>query len=255
MLRHVAAGPRLRLLLAGLSLAGLWAMTTRSFSAAQEVDTALIVSVDVSNSVDERRYKLQMEGIARALEDPAVIDAILNGPQGGILFSLVTWADKPQVSIPWKRIATKEDALELAAVVRKLPQQGGEFTCLAGMLRNLADKVVPQVPLKATRVVIDVSGDGHDNCNPTEPVATLRDELVGYGVIINGLPILEGNDAATLEDWYRKNVMGGNGSFVLPAEGFEDFGRAIRQKFVVEISGVMPAARHAGKIETGSDPS
>jgi hypothetical protein len=33
------------------------------------VDTALIVSVDVSGSVDDRRYALQMDGIAAALEE------------------------------------------------------------------------------------------------------------------------------------------------------------------------------------------
>ncbi len=70
-----------------------------------EVDTALIVSVDVSNSVDEHRYRLQMEGIAKALEDPEVLKAILNGPQGGILIAMVTWADKPRLSLPWQRIA------------------------------------------------------------------------------------------------------------------------------------------------------
>src|SRR5262249_53974171 len=44
-----------------------------------EVDTALIVAVDVSNSVDDKRYRLQMEGIAQALEDPGVIQAIVGG--------------------------------------------------------------------------------------------------------------------------------------------------------------------------------
>ena len=60
---------------------------------APPVDTALIVSVDVSNSVDDARYKLQMEGIAKALEDPGVIDAITGGSNGGILFSMVTWSE------------------------------------------------------------------------------------------------------------------------------------------------------------------
>ncbi len=65
-----------------------------------QVDTALVVSVDVSNSVDENRYRLQMEGIAAALEDPGVIEAITNGPNGGILFSMVTWADRPEFALP-----------------------------------------------------------------------------------------------------------------------------------------------------------
>jgi len=202
-----------------------------------DVDTALIVSVDVSNSVDEHRYKLQMEGIAKALEDPEVLKAILNGPQGGILFSMVTWADKPKLSLPWQRIASAADAVAVAAKVRALPRQTGEFTCVSGMLRSISDKVVPQIPAKALRIVVDVSGDGSENCNPEEPPALVRDELAAAGVTVNGLPILEGDEGPTLEQWFRDNVMGGPGSFILPANGFSDFGRAIRQKFMIEISG------------------
>lgn len=221
-------------------LALLSVLATRHLALAQGedngVDTALIVSVDVSNSVDAHRYKLQMEGIAQALEDPSVIDAIIGGAKGGILFSMVTWADKPRIAVPWKRIASAADARMVALEVRALPQQGGEFTCVTGMLRNVADKVITQIPVKATRIVLDVSGDGKENCNPQEATTAVRDELVSYNVTINGLPILEGDQAGSLEEWYRENVMGGPGAFVLPAEGFEDFGRAIRQKFVIEIS-------------------
>lgn len=202
-----------------------------------EVDTALIVSVDVSNSVDEARYRLQMEGIAKALEDPGVVAAITTGPQAAILFSIMTWADRSEMTLPWVRISSAAEARAVAARIRKLPRVKGEFTCLSRMLRNVADKVVPQIPAAANRVVIDVSGDGHDDCNPAEPAGAVRDELVAGKVVINGLPILDGDEGKTIEDWYRTNVMGGVGSFVIPANGYGDFERAIRQKFVVEISG------------------
>ena len=117
---------------------------------------------------------------------------------------------------------------------------------MATMLRSVADKVGTQIPAKATRVVIDVSGDGKDDCNTEVPVETIRDEIVGYGVTINGLPILEGDEATTLEAWYRDHVMGGVGAFILPANGFADFGRAIRQKFVVEISDLERPNNHHG---------
>jgi hypothetical protein len=222
---------------------------------AQPVDTALIVSVDVSNSVDEARYKLQMEGIAKALEDPGVIEAITGGSGGGILFSMVTWADKPAIAVPWMRITSKADALAVAKRVRTLPHQGGEFTCMTRMLRSVNDKIVPQIPAKAMRIVIDVSGDGPDNCNADEPIEKVRDELVSNGVTINGLPILLDTPEAgamlpkavpggphPLEQWYRDHVRGGSGSFVLPALGYADFERAIRQKFVIEMSGLTPPA-------------
>lgn len=226
------------------------------FATAQEaapVDTALVVSVDVSNSVDDSRYKLQMEGIAKALEDPGVIQAITGGGNGGILFSMVTWADTPSFVIPWIRISSKADALAAARRVRSLPRQGGEFTCMTRMLRSANDKIVPQIPAKAERVIIDVSGDGPDNCNADESIEHVRNELISSGVTINGLPILldTPEDSALLpkavpggppplEQWYRQHVMGGPSSFVLPAQGYGDFERAIRQKFVIEVSGLDP---------------
>ena len=251
-----------------IALAFVFAALTRFGlgASAQEVqvDTALVVSVDVSNSVDAERYKLQLEGIAAALEDPSVVDAIVNGPNGGILFSMVMWADKPSIALPWTRITNKEEAKALAQRVRKIQNPGGEFTCMSRMLRSINDKIVPQIPAKALRIVIDVSGDGPDNCNADESAASVRDELVANGVTVNGLPILLGTpNAATdgvapttveptgaepkhpLETWYRENVMGGSGSFVLPANGYGDFGRAIRQKFVIEISERATGTHHA----------
>lgn len=202
----------------------------------RSVDTALILAVDVSNSVDARRYRLQVGGIADALEDPAVQAIILGGARGGIAISVILWADRPHLSIPWVRVASAADAKALAGRVRRLTRQGGEFTCVAQMMRFVADKITPQIPVKATRVVLDVSGDGQENCNPGLASAAVRDELVGFGLTINGLPILEGEQAATLAGWYRDNVIGGPGAFLQPAESFEDFGRAFRQKFVTEIS-------------------
>lgn len=230
-----------------------------------EVDTALIVAIDVSNSVDDQRYKLQMEGIAQALEDPGVIQAIIGGAKGGILFSLVTWSDQPTVNLPWTHIASEADAKAAARKVRALPRQGGEFTCMSRMMRVVSDKIVPQIPAKAAKVVLDISGDGPDNCNSAEPIQHVRDELVQYGVTVNGLPILaaEGPEVVTpgapstqsylpaqqkadpLETWFQENVKGGPGSFVLPAHGYADFGRAIRQKFVLEVSEFSSQVRRA----------
>ena len=225
------------------AIACLLAAVSLTASARQSyppVDTALVIAVDVSNSVDEHRYRLQMNGIAKALEDPGVIGTILNGAQGAILVSVVAWSDRPQVALDWMRISSKEEAFAVAARVRALPRISGEFTCLANMLRYLNDKVLPTVPARSLRKVVDVSGDGKDNCNSRVATPEIRDELVGYGTVINGLPILEGSEALTLENWYRDNVQGGPGSFILAAESFADFGRAIRQKFIVEISGIEP---------------
>lgn len=224
----------------------------------QMADTALVVSVDISNSVNVENFRLQMEGIASALEDSEVVKTISSGPNGHILFSMVTWSTQAEVAVPWTKIANARDAREVAGRVRALPRNwtGGEATCIAGMFDFVRDKLLVEVRGRALRSVVDVSGDGPDNCGGGQDVTAARDKVVAGGVTVNGLPILDGaysGDDVTvagwrvnagkpsvagqeLKAWYSANVRGGPGSFVLPAQGFADFARAIRRKFVMEIS-------------------
>ena len=252
--------------LAGLLLC--WGMLSQPQSpvraqAVKEADTALVLAVDVSDSVDATRYALQMEGIAQALEDDRVVNTITSGAQGRILISLVQWADQAEIALPWQIIETADDARRIAALIRTLPQKAGEFTCVARTMRYVRDQVLSELPMMTVRAVIDVSGDGIDNCqDPSESIA-VRDQLANAGIVINGLPIIvEGENevvgsgayrapgyglralprgpatsSTTLDAWYRKHVIGGPGAFLIVAHGFEDFGRAFRQKFITEVSG------------------
>jgi hypothetical protein len=245
-------------------------------SADAPVDVALVVSVDVSGSVDEGRYGLQMNGIAKALEDPRVIASMLSGPRASILFSMVEWSEKATVAIAWTRIASREDALAVAARVRKTSRPEGEFTCVAHMMSFVAEVVAPAIPVKAQRVVMDVSGDGVDNCDGDETTSAMRDQLVLAGVTINGLPINEGDPAepvgggayrapgrpfqqrripaqtATLEPWYRDHVMGGPNAFLMPAQGYRDFDRAILEKFAIEVSAAPSPRSHFAALNAAA---
>jgi len=204
------------------------------------VDTALVLAVDVSQSVNEERFALQMEGIAKAFEDSEVQRSLFSGPHRAMFVTLVEWSDKAMVAVPWTLIASAEDAKAFAETLRKTPRHGAEFTCMSRALQLVGDKVLPFLPMPANRTVVDVSSDGHDNCNLSPTVDVLRDALVAEGVIINGLPILEGDEAATLEPWYKAHVIGGTSAFTVPAHGYADFERAMRRKFVTEISEVVP---------------
>ena len=192
--------------------------------------------MDVSDSMDEARFNLQMEGVAAALSAEDVADSILSGPHRAILLAVVQWSNRPVLSLPWTLLTTRDDIRQVAGKIRRLDRASHDFTCMSGALRSIADKVITQLPVPSDRVVIDVSGDGHDNCNPREPVDAVRDELASRGVAINGLPILEGDEEATLEAWYRAHVIGGPNAFLMPAAGFADFERAMRRKFIIEIS-------------------
>lgn len=229
------------------------------------VDTALVLAVDVSNSVDEQRYRLQIEGIARAVEDPGVMKAVLGGVNGAIAVALVEWADDAVVTLDWEVIRSAEDAQRVAAGIRALTHRRGEYTCMARMMRIVDEHVFNSLPATADRLVLDVSGDGIDNCADPSASDEIRDELIGRRVTINGLPIIvEGENqvvgsgayrapgyglrelpsgpdtgTTTLDAWFYAHVVGGPAAFLLPANGYQDFGRAFRQKFVTEISAAM----------------
>lgn len=245
-----------------------------STKTADMVDTALIVAVDVSQSVDEVRYRLQMEGIAQALEDPGVLASVTSGPNGGILFSMVAWADNARQVIGWQRIASEADAFAVAKLLRNLPHEGGEFTCMARMLRTISVSIIPAIPIKAHRIVVDVSGDGVDNCTDIDGLHAERDRVLAMGTTINGLPIIvpgendvvgsgayrapgyglrelpqrPDQDATTLDQWFKDHVIGGPGTFLMTAKGYNDFGRALRQKFVTEISAAGLAPQGDGRF-------
>jgi hypothetical protein len=204
--------------------------------AAEMTDIALVLAVDVSESVTPERYALQMEGIARAFHDRQVQGSILSGAHRSMFATLVEWSNKPYVVLPWTLITSAEEADSFADDIRRAPRADNQFTCLSRALEVIEGKVLPFLPAPAERTIIDVSGDGRDNCNPTKSVDAVRDELVAAGATINGLPILEGDEAATLEAWYREHVIGGPAAFLVPAHGFADVQRAMRQKFIVEIS-------------------
>jgi hypothetical protein len=207
---------------------------------AEMVDTALVLAVDVSESINTERYALQMAGIGKTFEDPEIQQMILSGPNHSMFVALVEWSSKAFLSVPWTLITSPGDAQAFADKVQQTPRFDNQFTCMAKALQVVRDKVLPFLPVAATRTIIDVSGDGRDNCNTSPPVDAVRDQLVLGGVTINGLPILEGDEAATLEDWYGHHVIGGPAAFLVPALGFSDFERAMRKKFLVEVSSRFP---------------
>jgi hypothetical protein len=92
-------------------------------------------------------------------------------------------------------------------------------------------------PYRATRRVIDISGDGSNNRGRS--VTQARDEAIAKGVGINGLPILALEPY--LDRYYQENVVGGPGAFVIAAQNYETFSDAILKKLIAEIAAVTPS--------------
>ena len=51
---------------------------------------------------------------------------------------------------------------------------------------------------------------------------------------VNGLAII--NEAVDLDEYYRKNVIGGPGAFVISARNYDDYAEAILLKLLREIN-------------------
>lgn len=201
--------------------------------AARACELALVLAIDVSVSVDVGEYELQMTGIARALRDPEVVAAIEATGPGGIAVTLVQWSSFPYhaQAVGWTHVADREAVAPLADEIARSPRQFSQFGTGIGNALTFSSKLFDSAPVGCRRRVIDVSGDGRNN-ELISP-ADVRTVLVAKGIVINGLAVLDGD--AGLADYYRREVIGGSGSFVLEALVFEDFAAAMKLKLLREI--------------------
>lgn len=200
--------------------------------AGEPVDTALVLAVDVSLSVNDERYALQKEGIAAAFENPDLAKAIAQGPNGAVAVTVMEFSD-PDRQFPvveWTRVASAEDAKRLAQRIRQSRRSSDGLTGVADALLA-ADELFGESPFPASRRIIDISGDGMNNIG-TEMTAA-RDRVLADGITVNGLPIL--TEEPWLETYYTEYVIGGPNAFVITAESLDSFAEAMKRKLVQEL--------------------
>lgn len=220
-------------------------------AAAHAVPLAIVLAIDVSASVTADSYIFQHDGIARAFEDPQLIQAITAAPDG-IEVLVLEWSDpdKIAVTVGWTRVADKQSAAAFAAAVRATTRSSHGLTAIGAALAAAAAEF-DRLPLPARRRAIDVSGDGMADFGP--PPAAVRDRLVAAGITVNGLAIL--TEEPWLEDYYQHNVIGGPGAFVLAARDFHSFADAMLRKLVQEVAGAQtPAVARQAVFSSGGRP-
>lgn len=198
------------------------------------VDLALVLAIDCSFSVDATEFKLQMEGLGLALMRPEVKQAIRAGNHQRIAVAAMQWSDEgnQKVILPWTIITGDADADEAGQILRHMPRRLAEGGTSISAALMFAEAVLETAP-PAERRVIDVSSDGRNNIGP--PVSRVRDRLVAKGITINALTIL--NEWPTLDLYFNKQVAGGTGYFVIPANDYQAYAEAIYRKLLKEITG------------------
>jgi hypothetical protein len=154
--------------------------------------------------------------------------------------------------IDWSVLDGTGAARKIGDQLAEIPRSFADRTSISGAIDFAASQFV-NAPFRAPRHTIDVSGDGTNNAG--RDIQNARDEALAKGIVINGLVILSEhqvpwnaehtNPPGGLEKYYHDNVVGGPGSFVMVAEDFQSFGKAIVKKMIAEIAAVPPRQRAA----------
>jgi hypothetical protein len=213
---------------------------------AENVDILLVLAADVSRSINDGEFDLQKKGYAAAMTDPRVLGAIVGGKHHAIAVTYVEWAgdEEQKTVVDWTVIRDEEGAGGFAAALTAAPRSFLGRTSISEAI-DFAMTRFATAPAQGDKRIIDISGDGTSNSG--RPVTQARDDAVAKGITVNALAII--NEQANpgfayhthppggLPNYFKENVIGGPGAFLLVVENFETFADAIAKKLVSEIAG------------------
>lgn len=215
---------------------------------AETVDLTLVLAVDVSDSIDVEELHLQRRGYIEAFERPDILAAIKGGKHGRIAVAYFEWADSSEQSliVDWMVIEDLASARAFGEKLKPAAVRKGHFTSISAAV-SYAMNLLRRSPHQGERKVIDVSGDGRSNDGP--PLAGARAAALNWNITINGLPIenersLDASNLAPgqMAQYYKEEVIGGPGAFIVVAKSFTDIEHAIGRKLLREIAGTDGSA-------------
>ncbi len=218
-----------------------------AFAQEEQCRQALALGLDVSASVDAREYRLQLEGLATALEAEPVRAALLAMASAPVHLLVFEWSgtDDQHVLADWTAIRSAADIAVLQETLRQVRRrETSPGTALGEALRaGLA-----QLDRRAGcwRRTLDISGDGKANMG-ADP-RSMRNRLEAAGITVNGLVIgadapgfgdLRQAEIGELSSYYQANVITGADSFVQTALGYEEYADAMARKLERELEGLI----------------
>lgn len=197
---------------------------------------ALAMGLDISSSVSEREYDIQIRGLARAFRTPEVAEAILVPEGAGIAVIVYEWSgyNQQDVVVPWTMLDSPHAIRSVAARLSMHRRPYTDLTTALGKAVEYGAQLFSRAP-DCGRRVIDLSGDGANNDGAGPEQFRARGLLAG--ITINGLAI-QGAIPDPAE-YYRRNVIQGPGAFLVLARDFDDYPSAIIGKLLREIDQEM----------------
>jgi hypothetical protein len=199
----------------------------------KDVAIELLLALDSSASMNAKEFALQIKGLATAFRDPAVLAAIKDLEPYGVAIGVSQWggAGESRIVVPFTHIRS---AREAKAFGYRISLGTRTFYAASTSISSAIEDGIGLLEVNGfagQRRTIDISGDGEDNGGGNLEQA--RELAFASGVTINGLAIE--SESKGLTQYYEKNVITGADSFVIKAEDFSDFARAMREKLLREL--------------------
>lgn len=204
---------------------------------------ALALGLDVSGSVDAAEYRMQLDGLATALNSTRVQDVLFIQPDAPVQILVYEWSGPfdHTVMVPWTPIATQGDLAQVTTQLRGHQRATAAPTTAIGAAMLAGFAFLEEHP-ECWKRTLDLSGDGQTNTGPRPQ--DIGENRTPTGVVVNGLVIGSGDrrgdderfaDIKELSSYYTSYVIRGSGSFVEVALGFEDYAAAMERKLLREL--------------------
>lgn len=206
---------------------------------AQACRLALVLAIDVSNSVDAAEDQLQRSGLANALvaEDVQAAFFISDQPVSLLVFE---WSGRyhQKVLLEWRDIRTPADLIDASETILHSRRGQRDFpTAMGYALGYAANRLREKAACFAKTV--DIAGDGKNNegFGPADAYNAFDFESVTVNGLVVDASILETREELLL--FFQEEVIRGPASFVEIADGFDDYETAMRRKLIRELMSQM----------------
>ncbi len=224
-------------------LASLVVLLVPARASETKVALELVLAVDASSSVDPAEFELQVSGHVKAFRDPDVIAAIKTQRPGGIAVTYVEWSSRfEQIQVVgWTNVHDETSALAFSDAIKRNANQARSSGTAIGEAVIFSVNLIETNQYAGVRQVIDVSAD--DRYNAGSSPAYAQGVARGAGVQVNGLAV---DPTGRLASYFERNVIAGPGAFVMQANSYADFARAIKLKLLRELSAHAPVSQVLG---------
>jgi hypothetical protein len=217
-------------------------VTSLQAVAQERTDVELVFLADASGSIDDAEIVFQRQGYADAITDPQILSVIRNGAYGKIALTYVEWGstESQEVVVPWAVIGDEASAEAFAKRLMAEPRRAFGRNAIGNAIA-FAQALIETNDVEGFRKVIDLSADSANNWGGI-PIEIARRNAIEAGIIINGLALLcracSGRPVSyDLERAFAETIIGGPGSFVVTADGRDQFAAAVRRKLILELAG------------------